>query len=108
MTTYTLTTPVTVGSLTSPITLSQLQITGITYSSTPPLAPIGSGLLAITLTDPVSGWQEAINYLDATVPPMWTQSITVAEEELGDVIAGVVFAKLMADGKLPAGTVSVS
>jgi hypothetical protein len=99
-TTYTLTTPISLGSITSPIRVTSLQLTTVNYSSTPALAPIGTGTLSLTLTDPASGYQEQIDYQDADVLAMWAS--------IGDTIANAVFAKLIADGKLPAGTVSTT
>jgi hypothetical protein len=108
-TTYTLTTPVTVGTMSSPISVAALQITGVAYSSTPALAQIGTGTLQVTLTDPESGWQEQINYADATVLTLWASAQSAAAgTELGDIVAQAVFAKLIADGKLPAGTVGTN
>jgi len=106
-TTFTLTTPATVGSMTSPITVASLQLTTLSYSSTPALAQIGTGTLSITLTDPVSGWQETINYQDNSVLTLWSEAQTpAAGTELGDIMATAIFAKLIADGKLPPGTLN--
>jgi hypothetical protein len=52
----------------------------------------------LTLTDPKTGAQESISYQDASVLAMW--------KTIGDTIAQAVFAKLIADGKLPAGTLA--
>jgi hypothetical protein len=107
--TFTLATPVNVGSLNQPLTVSSLQLTGLLYTSTPMLAPIGTGDLQVTLTDPVSGAQETINYQDATVLSLWeTVPTPTSGQQLGDIVAQTVFAKLIADGKLPAGTLSAS
>ncbi len=109
MQTYTLTTPLQTGSLAKSTTVSSLQITGISYTSTPRLAPLGSGSLVITLTDPHSGFQETISYLDSSVPAFWAATCAMAPTGvLGDTVTAAVFAKLIADGKLPAGTLSSS
>lgn len=109
MTTYTFTTPIAVGSLSSQRTISSLRLTGVNYTSTPALAQIGTGTLTITLTDPQSGWQEQISYQDASVLTLWSEAQSpAANTALGDIVAGAVFAKLIADGKLPAGTMSAS
>ncbi len=109
MTTYTLSTPTTVGGIGSQITVSSFQLTSISYSSTPELAPISTGTLTITLTDPSSGYQETINYQDASVLVLWSQALSpAANTQLGDIIAGAVFAKLVADGKLPPGSLNVT
>lgn len=109
MVTFTLTTPATVGSLGAPVTLRSLQITGINSSLTPPLAPVGTGILELTLTDPTSGWQETISYRDASVPALWAllQS-PAANTKLEDIVGMALFSKLIADGKLPAGSLSTS
>jgi hypothetical protein len=96
MITFTLDTPITVGSLSSQVTVSTLQLTAVTYSSTPALAPLGTATLDLTLTDPVSGFQEVINYQDSSVLTLWGS--------FGDQIAEAVFAKLVADGRLAPGT----
>jgi hypothetical protein len=98
--TFQLATPLTVGTVSKPITVSSLQITTVYYSTTPELAPLGTGELDITLTDPVSGWQETVSYQDASVLTLW--------QSIGDGVAQALFAKLIADGKLPAGTVSAT
>lgn len=98
MTTYTLTTPITLGTLANPVTVSSLELTTLQYTSTPALAPIGTGTLAVTLTDPKTGAQESIAYQDASVLALW--------QTIGDTIAQAIFAKLIADGKLPAGTLA--
>lgn len=104
-----LTTPVTIGALASPLTVSSLQVTDVAIATKPSLAQIGTGTLAVTLTDPNSGAQETIIYQDATVLTLWASTATVpAGQSLGDTIASAVFNKLIADGKLPAGTVTYS
>jgi hypothetical protein len=110
MTTFTLTTPVNVGTLTAPVNVSSLNITGVNFTTKPSLAPIGAGELDVVLTDPVSGWQETISYQDATVLAFLAQAATAPASgaTLQDALAAAVFAKLVADGKLPAGTVTTS
>jgi hypothetical protein len=98
MVTYTLTTPITVGTMAQPVTISSLQLTTLAYTSTPALAQIGTGVLSVTLTDPTTGAQETVTYKDASVIAMW--------QTIGDTIAQAVFAKLIADAKLPAGTLA--
>lgn len=108
MVTYTLTTPVSAGTISKPVTIKSLQVTSIWWTSTPVLAPIGAQEMKITLTDPASGWQEIVAYKDATVAPMWTASVTATAESLADVVATAVLNKLIADKKLPSGTISTS
>jgi hypothetical protein len=98
--TFTVATPLTVGDLVNRITVNSLQITSLWYSSTPDLAPSGTGELEITLTDPATGWQTKVSYQDASVLTMW--------QMIGDNVAQALFAKLIADGNLPPGTVASS
>ena len=110
MQTYTLNTPVNiaVGGVGNTITVSSLQLTGIGFTSTPSIAQIGTGALNITLTDPKSGYQETISYMDASVIAFWnTQTANlVTGDELQDTVAKAVFTKLVADSRLPAGNLS--
>src|ERR1700731_692302 len=109
MVTYTFATPVAVGGLGNPITIRALQVTNIWMSTTPALAPIGTAELDVTLTDPVSGFQETISYQDATVLTFLAEVPTAPTgTALQDVVAVAALAKLQADGKIPAGTASIS
>ena len=100
--TFTLTTPLTVASSLggASITVTSLQITSLWYTSTPGVAPLGTGELEITLTDPATGWQETISYQDVSDLTLW--------QAIGDNMAQALFTKLIADGKLPDGTVSAT
>jgi hypothetical protein len=105
---FNLTTPVNVGTLTQPVVVSSLKVTSVWFSTTPDLAPLGAAELSITLTDPASGWQETIDYKDASVPVFFAQSAPTPPTgtTYEDVMAVAVFMKLIADGKLPAGSLS--
>ena len=105
---FTLETPVNVGTLTDPVTVSALRVTSVWFSTTPQLAPIGAAELDITLTETTNGWQETITYKDASVLEFFAQSAPTppAGATYEDVMAAAVFSKLIADGKLPAGTLS--
>ncbi len=109
-TTYTLTTPVNVGTLTSPVNVSSLRVTTVYFSTTPDLAPLGTAELSVTLTDPVSGWQETIEYQDASVLAFFAQAAPTpaAGATMEDIMSQALFAKLVADNKLPAGTVTIT
>lgn len=91
--------------MSSPVTVASLQVSGITVTTTPALAPIGTGLLTITLKDPVSGWLETIQYQDSSVLDFWTTA-SPGGSTFADVVAIAALNKLVADGKLPAGTIS--
>jgi hypothetical protein len=107
---FTLSTPVNVGTLTNPVVVSSLNVTGVWFSTTPAIAPLGAAELEITLTDPATGWQETVTYNDASVVAFFQTPApappTGATYE--DVMATAVFTKLIADGKLPAGTVQTA
>src|SRR5579863_4164214 len=107
-TTYTLTTPVNVGTLTAPVNVASLRVTGVNLSTTPALAPIGTAQLTVILTDPVSGWQETVSYQDASVVAFFAQAAPTptAGQTMQDVMAQAILTKLVADGKLPAGTIT--
>ena len=100
MQTYTLATPFSGGSLSNPVTVSSLQLTTVNFSSTPALAPMGTGTLTVVLTDLVTGFQETFSYCDASVLTLWGA--------MGDAVATAVFDKLIADQKLPAGTLAAA
>jgi hypothetical protein len=110
MTTFTLKTPATLGTLAAPVTVKALQITSIRFTTTPGLAQVGSGELDITLTETTNGWQNAVSYQDTSVLAFFAQAApaTPAGATVEDVMCGLIFAKLIADGKLPAGTLTTS
>jgi hypothetical protein len=95
---FTLETPITIGnSFTDQAVVNRLVITGVVYSSTPALAPGGTFTLKVTLTDPDTRRQFQIDYQDATASDVWA--------DVGTDFATAVFNKLLADGKIPAGSV---
>jgi hypothetical protein len=111
MVTYQLTTPITVanGSISNQVTISALTITGYDWTSTPALAPLGTTELDVQLKDANSGFLEpVISYQDATVAPFWSQSIPTGVTTLEDAVHYAIFTKLVADGKLPTGTIQIS
>jgi hypothetical protein len=77
---------------------------------TPALARIGTGELSVTLTETTCGWQEKIQYQDASVLAFFSQlaPTPAVGATFEDVRASAIFSKLIADGKLPAGTVTTS
>jgi len=105
--TFTLTTPVNVGTLIAPVVVSSLQITGVWFSTTPQLAPLGAAELEITLTDPVSGWQETVIYNDTSVVAFFATAAPTPPTgaTYQDVMATAVLDKLIQDGKLPPGAI---
>lgn len=107
---YNLTTPANVGTLTAPINVTSLVVTSIQFSTAPGLAPIGTGELIVTLTDMTSGWQETIRYLDASVLSFFAQLAPTPQtgSTVEDIISSLVLQKLVADKKLPSGTISTT
>jgi hypothetical protein len=108
-TVFTLTTPVAVGNLSNPRTIAALAITSIWFTTTPDMAQLGTGELDITLTETKNGWQETITYKDASVLTFFAQTAPAYPNgsSVEDIICGLLFAKLIADGKLPAGVLGV-
>jgi hypothetical protein len=109
MVTYTFTTAQTVGELGAQKTITHVRLASVYYSNTPDAAPTGSEELEVRLKDPDSGYLFQTNYLDATVATFWAAATTLASTgTLGDTVAAAIFAKLVADSKLPAGTLTVA
>jgi hypothetical protein len=107
---FTLSTPANVGTLGAPVVVSALKITSIWFTSTPAMAPLGTGELNVTLTETTNGWQETIRYQDSTVIAFFGQAAPTPPTgaTYQDVMSSAVFTKLIADGKLPAGTVTTA
>lgn len=107
MVTFTLTTPVQAG-LNDSRTVASLQLTGIAFTSTPDLAQTGTGQMTIALTEPANGFQMAVPYKDASVLAFFAQTAPTPASgaTVQDVMSQLVFAKLIADGKLPAGSIT--
>jgi hypothetical protein len=118
MVTYNLATPFTIpsSSLSTFITVTSLVIARVYYSNTPDMAPIGASDLEVTVKDPVSGWvynaDHPFVYQDTTVSEAWSTPLTLADGQTtvvpGDLIDTILFSKLAADGKIPAGQISVT
>jgi|GEM_PF-5693639 len=96
---YLLDTPVNVDPLGTPRVVSRLMMTGINFTTTPDLAPLGTGILKVTLTDPQTGFQTESVYKDAGVLEAW-------EAAFAPTVLATIFKKLAADGKLPAGSLA--
>jgi hypothetical protein len=95
---YTLTTPITIGDLTSSLTVSSLKLTSISLNFEDAYTQDGIAVLSICLADPVSGYPVNVVYQDASALSM-AQTI---EAQIG----AELFQKLIVDGKLPAGTLA--
>jgi len=106
---YTLTTPLSGGPLSAPVTVAALEITTVYYASTPQLAPVGAGSLTLTLTETTNGWQEQISYQDASVIAFLETAAPATVPTgatMADAMAAALFGKLSSDGKIPAGTLA--
>lgn len=110
MVVFTLNSPATVGTLDKPVTITALELTGYYVTTTPPLAQIGTGLMQLQLTETTNRSQVNITYQDASVLTFIAQPAPTPQngETLQDITAQLVFAKLVADGKLPAGTITTT
>ena len=110
MVTFKLDTAVNVGTLTAPVNVTELAVTGVTFSTTPALAQVGTGELAVTLTDTMNGWQETVKYADKSVLDFFGQAAPAPANgaTVQDVMAQLTLSKLLADGKLPTGAITVS
>lgn len=98
---YTLTTPITVGDLTSPITVDKLELSGVSLNFEPERTANGTAILSIVLVHRASGYKVNVVYNDATALAFWSALNTATS-----VVTKAVFAKLTADGKLPTGTLA--
>ncbi len=92
---YTLTTPQTVGDLSKPILIDKLQLYSISLT-----AGDARPTLSIVLIHVASGYQVNVVYSDATVMTFWNAI------NAGNALTQAAFQKLIADGKLPAGTLA--
>jgi hypothetical protein len=104
---FTLATPMQVG-LTDDRIVRALVISSIWFSNTPQLGAAGTGELEITLTETTNGYQTTITYGDASVIEFFNQAAPAAGATVQDVMSGLLFNKLIADGKLPPGTLTTT
>ena len=102
---FKLTTPMRVGDLATGIMISTLVVTAISFQFDPLLtgAATSQMIISVVLKDPVSGWSHNVVYkgdVDGANALAWFN----ANQALALVTA--VLNKLIADGKLPAGTLA--
>ena len=95
---YTLTAPIQVGDLTSRINVSSLKLVSVSLNYEDCYVSDGTAVLSVCLVDPVTGYPVNVVYQDASALQM-AQTI---EAQIG----AELFAKLIADGKLPAGSLT--
>jgi len=109
MVTFTLATPTTTGELGSQKTVTSLQIAAFGINFKPEVAALGEAEMHVAVTDPKSGYLQRFQYKDKTIPAFWASTPNVpAGLNLGDALSEGIFQKLLADGKIPAGTISHS
>ncbi len=97
---YTLTMPVTVGELTNPITINQLELASVSLNFEPERSSKGTAILSIVLVHRASGYKVNVVYSDATALAFWMSL------DAGASVTRALFQKLAADGKLPAGALA--
>lgn len=95
---YALTNPITVGDLQHQITVDKLELASISLNFEPFYADGGTAILSVVLVHRASGYRVNVVYQDASALAFWQQHSATLESD--------VFSKLIADGKLPAGTLS--
>jgi len=87
--------------LTNPITVNALELSAVSLNFEPERSSNGVAILSIVLVHRASGYKFNIVYNDATALAFWTALNTASS-----VVTKAVFAKLTADGKVPAGTLA--
>lgn len=102
--TITFNTPVTVGPLGNQVTIASMQLKSFSLNLAPPSGG-SNALLSITLTDPVSGYDHNIVYEDSTTTPAFVSQI-LALQAGGVPWINKLYQRIMADGKIPPGTIS--
>jgi argininosuccinate synthase len=100
MKTYIFETPVKIGDPFNPITITQMQLASIAINFENHYAGQGKAILSIVLEDLVSGYKQNIVYESPDAMQFWLAQEASLEQ--------AVFDKLIADQKLPQGTLSNS
>ena|SRR5690349_9403999 len=104
MPTYQLNTPSTVGDLANPITVSQLNVTAISFQFDPSLTggAVPQMIVSVVLKEPVSGWSHTVTYRGNTEGAAVLKWFST---NFQTNLVTAVLNRLMADGKLPPGTI---
>lgn len=97
---YTLTTPITVGDFSNSITIKSLKLTSISLNFEDAYSKQGTAILSICLVDPDTGYPVNVVYQD---PSALTTAQTI-EGQIGEEL----FQKMIADSKLPPGTLTTT
>jgi hypothetical protein len=97
--TFTLSTPIQVGDLTNPILIDKLELSSVSFNFEPERSSQGTAILSVVLVHRPSGYKHNVVYDDSSALEFWKH---IEQEE--EVISKEVLGKLIADGKLPAGT----
>lgn len=95
-------TPIEVGTLASRVTVSRLEIASISINMQRTHVAKGVAVMSLLLEDPDSGQQQLVTYNDASV----LEFLGGVKNELAGLLAPV-WAKMMADKRLPSGTIDV-
>lgn len=98
---YKLTPPMHVGDLVGGITVDQLQLVSVSINFDTVYASKGNAILSVILLHPSSGWKHNIVYQDASALTFWNSTM-----DANSACSNAIFQKLIADGKLPAGTLA--
>jgi hypothetical protein len=95
---FALATPLTIGDLQHQITIDKLEIASVSLNFEPMYSDKGVAVLSVVLVHRPSGHKVNIVYEDASALTFWQT------HEAG--LATAIFEKLIADGKLPAGSLA--
>jgi len=97
---YRLTQPMTVGDLTNPILIDELELASVAVNFEPEWASQGKATLSVVLVHLASGYKTNIVYRDATALTFWRNL------NLADKVTSAILNKLQTDGKLPPGSIT--
>lgn len=97
---YTLATPTTVGDLQHQTVIDKLEIASISMNFEPLYSDNGTAILSVMLVHRESGYKMNVVYSDASALAFW--------QAHQGTLGPDAFAKLIADSKLPAGTLSTN
>jgi hypothetical protein len=104
---FTLTTPLTIGDLSDRLTITRLQLAAISFNFQDIYASKGAAVMSAVLEDPDSKHTFTITYGgsgfsgDVSALAAWRALDTATNK-----VTQAIFAKLIADGKLPPGTLA--
>ncbi len=94
---YKLKNPATIGDLANPVLIEELELFSMSMTFDPE-----EPVLSVVLIHRTSGWKHVVTYTDPTAVEFWAH---LYEAEF-DFLRRAVLQKLVADGKLPPGTLA--